>query len=864
MRILFLILALALPSVALAGTYTTLSCQQGDVNAAINNTTPVTSGSPQHQAVNGDIIQIATGSCTWTSGISVPANIGITIIGNGGSGANTGSSTAAASSACASGTTITDNISGAAVFNFSPEYGNATTRLSCINMQPGTSTTNPVQISGTCASGGCPNFRMDNLTVPSRWAGIGISDDAFADVNNVFGVADHNTVGDSNLYDNGVDFVDVTFASLNGVGAWGDNSWHVGTALGTNQAFYLENNTFDNAFGTDTDAFPNGGGRYVCRFNIFDNVTQASACTNHGTETTSRSRGGFMGEGYQNTLTCGNASNYCPGIMGYRSGVGMIWGNSLSVTAATAFSSIASMATQRRYRPVPFLYCNGTGPYDVNDGGATVYTGTIASVGTNTLSVSGTPWTANAYAFSSSSPGANFYYAYDTTSGEMGWIASNTSSQLTFSFLISSQSSTLGGGNFSAGDGFVILSTTLYAAGTMTGSSSNVTMTDSTKSWTSGQWVVSGDPYSMLDITQGTTAEIGTSGTDSFTWYTAPYPYWTWNNGDAYAITRASVCLDQPTRSGGQLFSGTVPTYGATTETSSPTYEWMDSGTSPAHGVISADDLGIISGRDYFNESFGQTAQTSATSPSNGTTNGHGTLALRPTTCTSGVGYFATDQGSWNTSGGSNPSSYSGQGILYQCGSGNTWTAYYTPYAYPHPLDGGTTTYSWTPTISPSGGGSLTGTNCSSGSYSSGTTIGACTAVASTGYSLASPIWSGVSGSAACTGSTNPCASFSIAANSAAMANFTINTYTLGVTATNGSVSGSNCSAGTYNYSTPIGPCTATPNSGYSFSGWSGTGSCSSVSGTGTASCTLTSNSNLTASFSAASAPSAPILILVQ
>jgi len=76
-------------------------------------------------------------------------------------------------------------------------------------------------------------------------------------------------------------------------------------------------------------------------------------------------------------------------------------------------------------------------------------------------------------------------------------------------------------------------------------------------------------------------------------------------------------------------------------------------------------------------------AQTSPTSPFNGTTGmGFGTLANRPTTCTSnstesgaGVGYFATDDGA--------------QGTLYTCSAANTWTVYYTPYIYPHPLVSG-------------------------------------------------------------------------------------------------------------------------------------------------------------------------------
>jgi hypothetical protein len=48
---------------------------------------------------------------------------------------------------------------------------------------------------------------------------------------------------------------------------------------------------------------------------------------------------------------------------------------------------------------------------------------------------------------------------------------------------------------------------------------------------------------------------------------------------------------------------------------------------------------------------------------------GVGLLSARPTTCTVGVGYWATDESK-----------------LYRCTATNVWTFYYTPYTYPHPF----------------------------------------------------------------------------------------------------------------------------------------------------------------------------------
>lgn len=58
---------------------------------------------------------------------------------------------------------------------------------------------------------------------------------------------------------------------------------------------------------------------------------------------------------------------------------------------------------------------------------------------------------------------------------------------------------------------------------------------------------------------------------------------------------------------------------------------------------------------------------------------GVGTLANMPASCTTGQGYWATDQGNWNKKPGGT------QGVLYKCVSTNNWQLYYTPYTYPHP-----------------------------------------------------------------------------------------------------------------------------------------------------------------------------------
>lgn len=677
---------------AWAGTYTAASCSQADVNAVING--------PTHTAVDGDVIQIPAGSCTWTSGISVPSNIGITITGAG--TPNSGASTVGASSSCVggSGTNITD--SAGSLFNMSPEYGNSTSRISCIQIIVGSPTGSPVGVTGTCTSSGCPNLRLDNLTAPNGFAGIGISDDAFVVLNNVFGVADHNNVGSSgSVPDNGVDFANVGYGAWQGVGFWGDNSWASADTFGTSQEFYLENNNVTGAFLTDMDDYPGngnfGGGRAACRFNTFNSVTGATACTDHGTDTIGRVRGGRQIEFYGNSLNC---SGGCGSIFGDRSSVSMVFLNTITSGSAGAFVSID---TQRRWREdTPWGPCDGTGAFDTNDG--TVY---------------------SAETISSYSP---------------------------------------------TGDNYIV----------------NVSGTP----WTNNEWIsVNGEPYSFHDVTQDFGFELAASSPNSIT------SFFSCNgngcgstpaNGDSFQILRATVCMDQPGRGAGQLVQGgdcnTFPTSGhlcpqlvstGTTgpvaEALDPSYEVDDAGTVTSVQYVSNDSQGEIANRDWYSQNIGQTAQTSSTSPFNGSSGtGWGTLANRPSTCTKGVGYWNTSEGgTWNN-GAAN------SGALDICTATNTWTsAAYTPYTYPNPLDGGSSAYPIT-ISSITGHGTVTSSdsviNCTTGTTgtctdSSATGTVTLTFTAATGYTLTS-----VTG---CTLSGTTC---SVSSTATITATFTINT----------------------------------------------------------------------------------------
>ncbi len=137
-------------------------------------------------------------------------------------------------------------------------------------------------------------------------------------------------------------------------------------------------------------------------------------------------------------------------------------------------------------------------------------------------------------------------------------------------------------------------------------------------------------------------------------------------------------------------------------------------------------------------------------------------------------------------------------------------------------------------TSSPLAGGSTDG----EGSYPNGTSV-TITAAPSTGYTFVN--WTDKTTNAVASTSANY--TFVLSANRNFVANFVINTYTLNVTAVNGTVV-KNPNQATYNHGTSL-TLTATPNAGYAFSSWSG-----DATGTNNPlTVNMNANKNITANF---------------
>jgi pectate lyase len=155
-------------------------------------------------------------------------------------------------------------------------------------------------------------------------------------------------------------------------------------------------------------------------------------------------------------------------------------------------------------------------------------------------------------------------------------------------------------------------------------------------------------------------------------------------------------CLDNVGRGQGDLLAAPGNGVFPVTNTATGTTTWPHQALSPHYAFANVFntiqnitphywqnfDSVTVENRDYYL----QLPNINESATFNGTAGiGQGPLASKPSACAPSVGWWATDQGNWNSSGNG-----IGNGVLYVCTATNTWTPYYTPYTYPHPLISGT------------------------------------------------------------------------------------------------------------------------------------------------------------------------------
>ena len=296
-----LLLIIFSPWTLQAATITALSCSYNDVKTALND------------AVNGDTVFVPPGTCTWTKSMDFDLAI-----------ANGTSKYLTLQGAGIDQTIIIDGVSKDPYPNIPyllrwTVVGGGLTRVTGFTFQGGT-TIDPYNKGMIYIRGQSQLFRFDhNKVIATKTAGMVTSGD-------VLGVIDHNTFNVSKAW--GL----YTFhESWGGIGSYGDNSWALPSTLGTQQALFIEDNSFLNDQSSSYHRYAVdgwAGGRVVYRNNSFIACTWA----NHGTESSGRSRSQRQFEIYDNTWTWDLMGNSFASLIGARGGVGVVYNNTATIT----------------------------------------------------------------------------------------------------------------------------------------------------------------------------------------------------------------------------------------------------------------------------------------------------------------------------------------------------------------------------------------------------------------------------------------------------------------------------------------------------------------------------------------------------
>ena len=207
-------------------------------------------------------------------------------------------------------------------------------------------------------------------------------------------------------------------------GGMGDQSWKTETALGTEKALYVEDNTFDQPNGAFNNCIDcNYGARYVFRHNkVKDAFIMAHPLQNGDTDYFGR--GTRKVEIYENTIEATSASplHWC--AIAIAAGTGVIFNNTVANTSGDPFNMLVGLDNLRTSE-------DGSGKLTKADGGNIIDGNTPVSGGTGThagangasvLTYSGGTWSVNAFVGNT---------VYNLRGGSKGKITANTATTVT-------------------------------------------------------------------------------------------------------------------------------------------------------------------------------------------------------------------------------------------------------------------------------------------------------------------------------------------------------------------------------------------------------------------------------------------------
>ena len=226
-------------------------------------------------------------------------------------------------------------------------------------------------------------------------------------------------------------------------GGMGDKSWKTETALGTEKAIYVEDNSFDQPNGAFNNCIDcNYGARYVFRHNrVKDAFIMAHPLQNG--DTSYFGRGTRKVEIYENTIEATSASSLHWVAISVAAGTGVIFNNTVTNTSGDPFNYAVGLDNLRSSEA-------GSGQLTIADGGNIIDGNTALSGGTGThsgangasvLTCSGKTWGVNAFVGN---------YVYNLSGGSKGRITANSATTV---------SATLSGGSrnsWNSGDSFKI------------------------------------------------------------------------------------------------------------------------------------------------------------------------------------------------------------------------------------------------------------------------------------------------------------------------------------------------------------------------------------------------------------------------